>query len=235
MTGPEHIQICRSRSAAQRPSAAACALLLSLSIDGCALPRVSLQAPPPTASEQERLEAYESLRPVSLNDYEIRTYNTNLSLSQLHLANNRVISDPRDLIPVVPPESSTATAARKWRKHRTRSIWWDITTSVSGAFSTFSLYGTFFAEKPSSRKIWLGTGIAAGLFGITSYFLAQRSARLANIQRSHAFTYYNLDLLKRLDLQKAPQDPKLQDRSFRDKSDIVLLPRPVPDMRRSSF
>lgn len=227
MAKPENIQIHESQAAssAHSPARALCALLLSLSITACALPRVPLQAPASTASEQERIEAYESLRPVGRTSYHFQSYNSNVTHSQLHLANNDLVSDPRDLIPVVPPASKTTKAAHKWKKHRNQRLAWNISRGAWAVLTPFAFYGWLTADETSSRKIWLGTGIAAAVFGITSYFLAQRSARLASIERRQAFTYYHLDLLKRLDLDTAPAMPNTR---YRDKADIVLLPRTDP-------
>lgn len=230
MAKPEYIQIHDPQAASSdhSPARALCALLLSLSIPACALPRVPLQAPAPTASEQERIEAYESLRPVGRTSYHFQSYDSNVTHTQLHLANNNLVSDPRDLIPVVPPASKTTKAAHKWIKHRNQRLAWNISRGVFAVLTPFAFYGSLSADEPSSRKIWLGTGIAAAVFGLTSYFLARRSARLASTERTQAFTYYHLDLIKRLNLETSPADPALQNKRYRDKADIVLLPRTDP-------
>lgn len=186
---------------------AAFAALLAL---GCAAPHITLEAPPPSAAPETRLEAYDTLRrhPEDHQRLRLVTGNSMPGVSPEYILLNRgaKVYYPTDLLPAVAPDSATATNARQWLEAResastytTLGTWVLIGTPVLTAVS-FAALGPETEDGEPNIAIPL-TILVAGLGGgltslVVGWVHGQRSAHA----RTSAFELYDDDLRQRLDL-----------------------------------
>lgn len=189
----------------------------SLTLQSCGLFRVDLKAPSPQAPVDERIEAYEALKPVGeeipFYSAGTRTEGGVSKTSQaLLLANGLKVSRPEDLRVAVPPNSNTSKAIKKFGYHDRRSnllklgAWalfmGAITTGILGTV----VYDNNDHGNPNHGKsiaIWVGSGVLlAG--GITTTVFAIRHAKSAQKSRYQAFKSYDQDLLDYLQIEEVP-------------------------------
>jgi hypothetical protein len=163
-------------------------LSLSLLVAGC-LPtqsHVVLQAPSPEAPFEERLAAYQRLRP----DEVIALSSTALSADQraesgsvvfVLLSDGTIVEEPDDLLPVVGPDSETAQQAERYRRLKSRGLVLLYSGEAAFAFGGLSLLA--FVDGPLSvaGDVGLGVGLASALTGIVLYAMSEtpRVPRLA--------------------------------------------------------
>lgn len=187
-------------------------LPLLLVLAGCAYGRVTLPAPPPPgATEAERRQAFDELAPVGQQE----------SLQYLHsaltvpaaeddawlLGNGTRVSDPRDLLGVVKPGSTTARHAAAFVPLYERSRWALLGGTVGvGLGAGLCALGVSRGEPaglgPPEGLPWMAAGgavLAAALgtvlWGVAEWLLAGQS-------RSAAFAAYPHDLQRRLWFEK---------------------------------
>jgi hypothetical protein len=102
---------------------------VAVALAGC-LVNVPLQAPPPNASPDERMQAYANLAPAATTTSVVVTNNAVTVHSELILHGGQIIADPADLLPVVDPQSVTAVAAQRSADARSTARVWGIAALV---------------------------------------------------------------------------------------------------------
>lgn len=153
---------------------------------------VLLSAPPESAPIQQRQEAYARLRPLSLHqDGAVDPWNGRwLATSNIWLEGGMAVFYPEDLLPVVPPDSVTAKAARENRELRS---WYDGLLSAASASAAASLVLLASTDQVDSTRGRVGTwlGISAIAVGFGSFFLFDAFFKES---RSRAFNAYDESL-----------------------------------------
>jgi hypothetical protein len=163
---------------------------------------LTLQAPAANAPEEERLRAYESLRPVDrsmsresvLSDDPGRPARTTHKTNFVVLGNGQRVEHAEDLLPLVPPDSDMASDARAsvgYHRLGTGLIILGVVATAATAFLVFSKdegerFGPLLYGGSAAGGLLLGSGFAARV----------QSGHRA----SRAFTSYDLALRRRLDL-----------------------------------
>lgn len=178
------------------------ALIYLVTAAGCAAsPHVHLVAPAANAPAAERVAAYERLRGLAASEIEVtgaRGDADGPSADFLALGSGEVVTHAEDLVPVVAPESDTAHAARRAARLEGAAWPWQVAGLVVGvaglALGSYALVTDDGAALPL-----LGLGLAftgTGLAAIPTIHDEQR----AEAERISAFTHYDADLRRRLDL-----------------------------------
>ncbi|MFT7582066.1 MAG: hypothetical protein ACI9MR_003747 [Myxococcota bacterium] len=158
---------------------------------------VTLDAPPVTVSFEQRVQAYESLRPKERNTVMVNGSVTNRSIT---LANGTKVHAPDDLLPVVEPNSDTALYAISSRDDR------DIKEGFFGAAFGFVGAGTvaWLIDPPqegnfTTAGVWTAIGLALGA-GV-SVIVAMVHDSSADDAAAEAFDAYDHDLQQRLRIE----------------------------------
>lgn len=204
-----------SNASASRPSAfrrTQCAsppfvVVFALMLGACASPpRSTLRAPDASSPPEKRLSALKGLLPVTQITETEERYGTT---HRLELANNTVITDPRDLLAVVPAESTTAKSAHLYAKHRRRAIAWRVSRYACAAGTVASLAAAVFSEKRKPSLITAGVFAACSATAfVLSLVENKREARMAEL----AFQRYPHDLLTHLGLKLVYDGPRFRQR-----------------------
>lgn len=120
------------------PRAPCLALLLAALTVHCGGPqRVTLRAAPARSADVDaRRASYARLRPVSASTVQLVDVATNQTIGDadidgIVLKDGTVVKDPRDLLPVVLPESPTALAATDFGRAQTASSSWGTVAGLS--------------------------------------------------------------------------------------------------------
>jgi hypothetical protein len=183
---------------------AAAVSLVAVGLTACSPPpHVRLEAPAPTASEAERIAAYERLfaradaRTALVQNGQV----THVSQDYLILGDGTRVHHPDDLIPVVPAGSPTARHAADGKASVDRARPWLTAAAVS-------FTGSWLVSPVVGVAVGGEEGIIAGAatFGtlaiatIAFMFTAVAKGREFDGQRASAFATYDSDLRARLQL-----------------------------------
>lgn len=176
------------------------ALLVSAMV-GCR-GHTQLAAPAATADIEQRLAAYERLRGTELHRTHVYyggRYSTTRA-DYFKLADGTYIDHPEDLLPVVPADSRTATAAKEAHSEEAAAQGWFWAWIGCTVASSVIIMSPLVADDLSMTgpSLWIGSGLTAigmvgGIMGIVKH-------RSANRQAATAYENYNEDLRRRLNL-----------------------------------
>ena len=183
-------------------SVAASVAFVTFGLGACAAqPHVRLAAPAAGAPPAERVAAYEKLRGLGQSETVIADARGDVvgqSADFLALGSGEVVYHAEDLVPVVPAESDTAHAARR-AEHLDGAAWpWQLAGLVVGV-AGLGLGSYALATDDGAAVPILGLGLVfagTGLAAIPTIYDDQR----AEAERISAFTHYDSDLRRRLDL-----------------------------------
>jgi hypothetical protein len=165
----------------------------------------TLVAPPATATEAERMVAYERLfsRGAAGTAVVSSGQVAAASTDYLILGDGTRIHHVDDLLPVVPADSPTARSAQRGKEAAQRAQGWSYasTAGLVGAILVGFVVPSLLYDDLEKE---VSVGLIAGTIGIavTSVFIWQGSlaGAEANDERVSAFATYNTDLRKQLDL-----------------------------------
>jgi hypothetical protein len=186
-------------------------------IVGC-VPRVSLPAPPPPeASEQARVAAYEQLAPIGSKST-VTLHGPAVISSQvdfLLLRGGYRVYHPSDLLPAVDETSVTAHYVREFEAHKRIEDWLAI-GSIVGIVGGIALLAIPASSRDQNAGTILPSAIVGGL-GFASMFGGLIMNRIAADDRASAFMSYDQSLRERLRLnqQRTPPPAATPDRSAR--------------------
>lgn len=204
------------------------AILLSLvavSVSACSLPqRVTLQSPGADAPPEKRFVAFAKLRPVGVLSY--RNPQQGVWWKQLQLGDDTLVTDPRDLLLVVPPDSATAQAVGRVEKHRKRKLMW--TWIGRGlALGTLALLIGGIRKENGRVLIW---GSGATLLGaLTAGGLRVREGSQQVRETEVAYYLYENDLMRHLGLRWHYEGPRVRQRRRDPEDSIAANPLRRPD------
>jgi len=183
-------------------SAILIAILLASASWGCSIPHHVLSAPSATASEAERIAAYERLF-VRASAGTVLTDGSAVvgSTDFLVLGDGTRIVYAEDLLPVVDPDSPTGRAARRIRSGRARSHPWGMAGGLSFGAGIITSVALVYYLKDDGKVIGGFAGVTSGfVVGLAFAMVAIAKEGDLSGDRISAFTTYNSDLLKHLDL-----------------------------------
>lgn len=166
---------------------------------------VPLRAPDPSASLEQRVDAYADLQIAGQMD--VITLQRGVPVSRtadfLVLANGSRIYFPEDLLAVVAADSPTARAARRSVSARHKKWWW-YGGGVAATIGGLSLMAYDEGQRPdgtyeygpagSAGAALALVGVLGGLFGFFYY------NKQTNDEKVTAFTTYDRSLRRALDL-----------------------------------
>lgn len=196
-----------------------CPLIIGLLISACSAPqRVQLQAPSPRAAPEQRIAAFVALRPIGRIEETQQRGNHQYVDTMLELGDHRVITDPRDLLVVVPANSATAKSIERYKTHHKRQRMWTWIGRGLLVSSLSLLVGGYAMDK--SRPMMWGAGVAA-LGGLTSVVF--RFREIVQSQREEEVTYrlYEKDLMRHLGLKLQYNGPRVRQRKKPPQSPIA--------------
>lgn len=187
-------------------------LSLTLSAGGCA----KLQVPASDAPMQERVNAYEELRPETLETVRRGYVNYPLLASHtlknqepdqyiLELANGRRIYNAGKLAPLVLEHSHTAKEANE-AKRQNKNRWISIGSATAGALAGAGLVaaGLPLGDRPHRKALTISGAVLSIASYISGYFVARHFRRRANRHSYDAYRTYNRDLQQRLRIRSNP-------------------------------
>lgn len=183
--------------------AVASVFVLASLLVGCA-GHLTLQAPAASAPEEERLRAYENLRPVDRSITRAAVQSSDpggpsrsvVATNFIVLGNEQTVEHVEDLLPLVPPDSDMARDARKSVVFHRLSTGL-IVLGVAATIATGVLVGLSIKdEDPRAEAIAVGGGAVSGLLIGTGIGARIHSGHRA----SRAFSAYDHALRRRLDL-----------------------------------
>jgi hypothetical protein len=165
-----------------------------LAASGCA-GHVQLSAPPASAPGEQRLAAYDDLRPI---EYETRTSRRSgyTDVVSLELNDGTKVRLPEDLLPLVPEKSPAAQAMREARSHRHNNQL--LGYGGYGGLLTGIIVALVGAGNGSKPLGYGGLGLAVG--GAICLPFANRQATKANAATARAYEQYDDGLRRKLDL-----------------------------------
>jgi hypothetical protein len=178
------------------------ALLLALAACGGA--HVQLPAPSPNITPADRVAMFKSLERAN---QEVRIVSVNkgpwqLSSSTIILANGTRVELPEDLLPLVPPDSDTARAARASETARRRSIalkgvaYGVAVVGMALLFANINDDGNAAEHDHTDDYIFAGTAVAA----VIPYLIGMHEHHEEVALRMQAFSTYTRDLGLQLDV-----------------------------------
>lgn len=171
---------------------------------------VPLEAPKPTATPQERIEAYEELAPTQVHrtqNYVVTGYVASPGIrttDYMRLKGGAKVHFPEDLLPIVPEGSSTALRAMESVDDRSSASWysWLFVGSMVGG-SAVAVVPLFTRDSDDFDlpliPLLLGLGIVTvgGLWGGIGMMLKRQSSEDA---AADAFATYEEDLRRYMNL-----------------------------------
>jgi hypothetical protein len=168
-------------------------VVLLLSLVACAPSHVNFPPPATDLTPEQRVDEYNHL--VGTKEHWI-SQNGNMVQHSIILQDGREVYYPEDLIPLVAPDSATATHARKAASARTSASRWSLVGSL--AFLT-GLIVTFksFDSSPTGTRIGLGIALG-GLIawgGVGTYYKFKTTS-----QTHAAYEAFDDDLAARLNV-----------------------------------
>ena len=184
-------------------------LFMGLLASACGIHRVALQAPDSTAPVEQRVAAFDALRPAGKRTVVHHSTDAQGRLStststSLVLANGRAIYDPRDFLAVVPPSSATSRHVMRYdsaRESASRQMRYGF--GVSGGGAAVGVIGLAL-DSPLVATI----GALAMLGGAVYAWIGPLAPAVrSNRERDLAFEAYESDLLEYLALQPTDLAP----------------------------
>lgn len=214
------------------PSLKILACLLAATVfTGCVTPKhLVLQAPPTSAPDEERVAAYESLRPVNVQQrtgvYAYPLGNTFITgaynyMDYIQLNDGQRVQWPEDLIPVVAPKSPSAAAIERWQNLNEQrktlgTAMWITMASVAGASLVAGTAGAiWFTQVPENENTAQSASIGLTVCGFISALMLPLLTQLGFLipiapianemdrERETAFSMYDQSLRKRLALPES--------------------------------
>lgn len=181
---------------------------------GC-MQHVKLELPPPaTAPVEERVQAFEQLKPRIYHEF--RTVNqfgaTVSSSTSLLLANGKKVYYPEDLLPVVGPDSLLKDPIAKYFEHLRLSnalSWSGITVEIIGLGVYLGGISNDFRGGHYEFGATSGVGLGLVLVGLAAVMAGVYYGFRAEEDRATAFDLYREALLNRLELREAKSGPAL--------------------------
>ena len=171
-------------------------LLIPMQMLGCAS-HVLLEAPPANAPGEQRVEAYDDLRPMEHQITVTTTKNSSfISDSVLQLNNGVKVRLPEDLLPLVPANSPAAESMRTAYRERKANQWLAF-SAYAGTITGLILAGVGFGTDNNALK-YGGAGMVIGgvvCFPLTNYFGSQYLDSTAR-----AYKQYDEGLRRRLNV-----------------------------------
>lgn len=175
---------------------------------------VQLRAPTADASQEEREDSYESLRPVSMHETHV-TYlqggvpvGAERQTDYLQLQNGTRVYYPEDLKPVVSENSPAWLAAGESQSARSTAntlLGTGIAAYVGGGTLMLVPPLTFDASDPNASMnmtpLYIGAGVM--LAGVVCHLVSRSFRSTANDEAATAFETYDAGLRERLDLKAA--------------------------------
>ncbi len=193
--------------------------MLSLTTGGCASPRhVKLEAPSDSASDQERVKAFDKMRAVSQRETHITYTNqyggvvgASRSVDYLQLNNGERVYYAEDLVPVLHEESAARKAAQRSKDEYDAGKPYSTTGAVmmyTGlgvlAVSPLLILGATDSETGDLdlTPMWIGLGVGTvlSLAGLGVGLVGSSHMAEAARERETAFELYNEGLAQRLDV-----------------------------------
>jgi hypothetical protein len=171
--------------------------LLLLALTACLKPHAALLAPPPGASAEERVKAYESHRPRGESKSSVVQEGDAVAerTDYLILGDGTRIYHPEDLTPLVAAESRTAQSAAR-SKDATEQL---TLIAYIGAAVTIAGVAVMAVGGTDSDLFYPGLGASllgvGGVVGAGIYYWPT-----INDERTSAFSTYEDDLRKQLDI-----------------------------------
>jgi hypothetical protein len=171
----------------------------------CGAPHAYLQAPPPTAPVETRVQAYEQLRPLGSLTV-VTTYHgqpTDVHPDHLQLASGQRVYHVEDLEAVVPPDSPTARAARESRAAARKVRTWGTFSLIATAVGTSLMLSAIAVADPDNTRpamtlVLAGGGVA--IAGAVMLFPMMVYRKRANDAKHTAFLTYDSSLRRHLHL-----------------------------------
>jgi hypothetical protein len=169
-------------------------LSILLAVNGCA-GHVQLKAPPANASGQERVAAYDDLRPI---DYKTVTSAKGryTDVVSLELNDGTKVRLPEDLLPLVPPDSPAAQSMRDARSYRHKNQL--LALGGYGGLIGGLILAAVGGGMGSKPVAYGGLGIAIG--GVICLPFVNGQANKANASTAQAYEQYDDGLRRKLDL-----------------------------------
>lgn len=166
-------------------------------------PHQTLVAPPVDAAAADRLAAFERL--ISRADEQTLRVShgrvVSATTDYLILGDGTRVYHAEDLIPVVPADSATARHATQAKEHVDRARPWDIATGIAFVATLVVVVSApLFFDNVSDQVTFALIGGTAGLATTIALGYKARSEGGDGGDRLSAFTTYNDDLRKRLDV-----------------------------------
>jgi len=180
-------------------------LIIATAVSGCATapPHLSLAGPAPTAAPEARVAAYERLRPGGSN-LTLTAHNGQGGNADPHFilrGHGQRVHYADDLVPVVAPDSATATTAvrsgHNLRKALPR-LRWGMGLFVGGGLAAIGGGTTALVTENGAYGYIAVAGAAAIIAGGVTMLSGFPAARLAGNDRVSAFATYDGDLRHRL-------------------------------------
>lgn len=193
------------------PTRSVLALLIvaALMTSGCALGRVKLTAPAPSASFEERSLAYERLRPVAKH---IRVEHSDVGTfthESLELADGTKVRNTKDFLPVLPPDSVTARAIQQQHYHMNRFSLLaplGLLGTAAGGFGAAVAFGD--SGEIGGRYLgWKLGGITLAAASIVAIVFGVRHLSRSNKAQAKVFKNYERDLQRRLQIEVTRAEP----------------------------
>lgn len=180
--------------------------IIAMSTSGCA----RLQLPPDDAPIEERIEAYEQFRPVSLESITYRELNRIQLVKrkpdeyELELANGRLIRSPTKLVNLVYSDSNTALQAEYFRKERLKGrLYYSAVPLLAVGGGAMILAGST-GYTTTGRKALIVAGIVTTLSCFAPLILGRGHMLKARDRIYNAFQSYDDDLKRRLKIRDNP-------------------------------
>jgi hypothetical protein len=169
--------------------------IVVLVVAGCK-PHVTLVPPPPNATPEQRVQAFNQLHAVSEKTTWTSSCRSTGGCSTtvdktLYLANGTQVHHEEDLLPMLPPESEPAREIHAAQHARSRQTTWAL-IGVGGMLGTFALLASM--DHPG-----LGLGVGFGI-GVIGGFQAYKYHYKAADHVGRANETYNPALAQRLNV-----------------------------------
>lgn len=181
-------------------------------VQGCGFHRVSLRAVPESSAPlSERVRAYKDLAPESglaTNYYKNGVYQ-GTQVNWLLLGDGTRVEDPRDLVPVVDPNSPTVAYAQSFEtKLAAAKLWYTMSLVGMGLGIGAAIAPTLITggRSPNMTAFTISLGVGVGLLtaSLVALLVGMANGGQAQSDRVAAFQTYPRALQKRLALDEDP-------------------------------
>lgn len=193
-------------------------------------PHASFVIPPRDASYEQRLEAYEELRPATEKRAVFKRKKRREPGTPLELANGTKVHYAEDLDTLVPPGSVTAEAIEKSLIHRRKQqVWAGFATGFSALSTSGLSLGLVVLSRADAEKgqnIGIGVAISSVIVGAVSLALFIPMSRSQDLlaQQATEDAFVNYDQALRVSLGICQDGDKLVDCDASPGSQPVRIP-----------